>query len=149
MVDLARDYELPALILEYRGLAKLKSTYTDKLPKDINTDSGRVHTSYHQAVTATGRSSSDPNLQNIPIKTAQGRKVRAAFVAPEGKKILAADYSQIELRIMGHLFGDEGLLQAFSEGLDVHSFTASEVFNVEIQSVRKISEGVLKRSTLD
>ena len=136
LVDLARDYELPALILEYRGLAKLKSTYTDKLPKDINTDSGRVHTSYHQAVTATGRlSSSDPNLQNIPIKTAQGRRVRAAFVAPEGKKILAADYSQIELRIMGHLSGDEGLLQAFSEGLDVHSFTASEVFNVEIQSV--------------
>ena len=136
LVDLARDYELPALILEYRGLAKLKSTYTDKLPKDINTDSGRVHTSYHQAVTATGRlSSSDPNLQNIPIKTAQGRKVRAAFVAPEGKKILAADYSQIELRIMGHLSGDEGLLQAFSDGLDVHSFTASEVFNVEIQSV--------------
>ena len=136
LVDLARDYELPALILEYRGLAKLKSTYTDKLPKDINTDSGRVHTSYHQAVTATGRlSSSDPNLQNIPIKTAQGRKVRAAFVAPEGKKILAADYSQIELRIMGHLSGDDGLLQAFSEGLDVHSFTASEVFNVEIQSV--------------
>ena len=136
LVDLARDYELPALILEYRGLAKLKSTYTDKLPKDINADSGRVHTSYHQAVTATGRlSSSDPNLQNIPIKTAQGRKVRAAFVAPEGKKILAADYSQIELRIMGHLSGDEGLLQAFSEGLDVHSFTASEVFNVEIQSV--------------
>ncbi len=136
LVDLARDYELPALILEYRGLAKLKSTYTDKLPKDINPDSGRVHTSYHQAVTATGRlSSSDPNLQNIPIKTAQGRKVRAAFVAPEGKKILAADYSQIELRIMGHLSGDEGLLQAFSEGLDVHSFTASEVFNVEIQSV--------------
>ncbi len=136
LVDLARDYELPALILEYRGLAKLKSTYTDKLPKDINTDSRRVHTSYHQAVTATGRlSSSDPNLQNIPIKTAQGRKVRAAFVAPEGKKILAADYSQIELRIMGHLSGDEGLLQAFSEGLDVHSFTASEVFNVEIQSV--------------
>ena len=136
LVDLARDYELPALILEYRGLAKLKSTYTDKLPKDINTDSGRVHTSYHQAVTATGRlSSSDPNLQNIPIKTAQGRKVRAAFVAPEGKKILAADYSQIELRIMGHLSGDDGLLQAFSEELDVHSFTASEVFNVEIQSV--------------
>ena len=136
LVDLARDYELPALILEYRGLAKLKSTYTDKLPKDINADSGRVHTSYHQAVTATGRlSSSDPNLQNIPIKTAQGRKVRAAFVAPEGKKILAADYSQIELRIMGHLSGDDGLLQAFSEGLDVHSFTASEVFNVEIQSV--------------
>ena len=136
LVDLARDYELPALILEYRGLAKLKSTYTDKLPKDINMDSGRVHTSYHQAVTATGRlSSSDPNLQNIPIKTVQGRKVRAAFVAPEGKKILAADYSQIELRIMGHLSGDEGLLQAFSEGLDVHSFTASEVFNVEIQSV--------------
>ena len=136
LVDLARDYELPALILEYRGLAKLKSTYTDKLPKDINTDSGRVHTSYHQAVTATGRlSSSDPNLQNIPIKTAQGRRVRAAFVAPEGKKILAADYSQIELRIMGHLSGDDGLLQAFSEELDVHSFTASEVFNVEIQSV--------------
>ena len=136
LVDLARDYELPALILEYRGLAKLKSTYTDKLPKDINVDSGRVHTSYHQAVTATGRlSSSDPNLQNIPIKTAQGRKVRAAFVAPEGKKILAADYSQIELRIMGHLSRDDGLLQAFSEGLDVHSFTASEVFNVEIQSV--------------
>ena len=136
LVDLARDYELPALILEYRGLAKLKSTYTDKLPRDINADSGRVHTSYHQAVTATGRlSSSDPNLQNIPIKNAQGRKVRAAFVAPEGKQILAADYSQIELRIMGHLSGDDGLLQAFSEGLDVHSFTASEVFNTDIQSV--------------
>lgn len=136
LVDLARDYELPALILEYRGLAKLKSTYTDKLPRDINADSGRVHTSYHQAVTATGRlSSSDPNLQNIPIKNAQGRKVRAAFVAPEGKQILAADYSQIELRIMGHLSGDDGLLQAFSEGLDVHSFTASEVFNADIQSV--------------
>ena len=125
----ADDYELPALILEYRGLAKLKSTYTDALPARINPRTGRVHTSYHQAVTATGRlSSSEPNLQNIPIRTEQGRRIREAFVAPPGYRLLAADYSQIELRIMAHLSGDAGLLAAFAEGRDVHRATAAEVF---------------------
>lgn len=134
--ELALDYPLPALLLEQRGLAKLKSTYTDKLPTMINPKTGRVHTSYHQAVTATGRlSSTDPNLQNIPIKTEAGRRVRQAFIAPEGYKILAADYSQIELRIMAHLSGDEGLTRAFSQGLDVHSATAAEVFGTEVDSV--------------
>ena len=129
LVDLARDYELPATILEYRGLAKLKSTYTDKLPLQINAETGRVHTSYHQAVAATGRlSSSDPNLQNIPIRTAEGRRIRQAFVAPAGKVIVAADYSQIELRIMAHLSHDESLCTAFAQGLDVHRATAAEVF---------------------
>ncbi|MEM7078846.1 MAG: DNA polymerase I [Pseudomonadota bacterium] len=130
LVDLARDYDLPATILEYRGLAKLKSTYTDKLPLQINADTGRIHTSYHQAVAATGRlSSSDPNLQNIPIRNAEGRRIRQAFVAPAGRKIVAADYSQIELRIMGHLSGDSNLRTAFEEGLDIHRATAAEVFN--------------------
>ncbi|MFC3153997.1 DNA polymerase I [Gilvimarinus japonicus] len=134
--ELALDYPLPKLLLEYRGLAKLKSTYTDKLPKMINPTTGRIHTSYHQAVTATGRlSSADPNLQNIPIRTEQGRRIRKAFVAPKGYKILAADYSQIELRIMAHLSGDEGLLSAFSEGLDVHKATAAEVFGTEVDKV--------------
>ncbi len=129
LVDLARDYELPATILEYRGLAKLKSTYTDKLPLQINTDTGRIHTSYHQAVAATGRlSSADPNLQNIPIRNAEGRRIRQAFVAPAGKVIVAADYSQIELRIMAHLSNDENLGHAFAEGLDIHRATAAEVF---------------------
>ena len=131
LVDLARDYELPRVILEHRGLAKLKSTYTDKLPLQINQRSGRIHTSYHQAVAATGRlSSSDPNLQNIPIRTAEGRRIRQAFVAPQGMSIVAADYSQIELRIMAHLSGDERLAEAFAQDQDIHKATAAEVFGV-------------------
>lgn len=134
--ELALDYELPKLILEYRGLAKLKSTYTDKLPKMINPTTGRVHTSYHQAVTATGRlSSTDPNLQNIPIRNEEGRRIRQAFVAPHGWKILAVDYSQIELRIMAHLSQDKALLEAFSAGKDIHSATAAEVKGVSIEEV--------------
>ena len=136
LVDLARDYELPQVIMDYRGLAKLKSTYTDKLPLQINQKTGRVHTSYHQAVAATGRlSSSDPNLQNIPIRTADGRKIRQAFVAPPGRKIIAADYSQIELRIMAHLSGDAGLTEAFANDQDIHRATASEVFSVGVDEV--------------
>ena len=136
LVDLARDFELPATILEYRGLAKLKSTYTDKLPGLINADTGRVHTSYHQAVAATGRlSSSDPNLQNIPIRNAEGRRIRQAFVAPRGQVIVAADYSQIELRIMAHLSGDENLCAAFAEGQDIHRATAGEVFGKAPEAV--------------
>jgi DNA polymerase-1 len=131
LVDLARDYELPQMILTYRSLAKLKSTYADKLPLDIQPATGRIHTSYHQAVAATGRlSSSDPNLQNIPIRNAEGRRIRQAFVAPPGRVILAADYSQIELRIMAHLSGDEGLTQAFAENQDIHRATAAEVFGI-------------------
>ena len=134
--ELAVDYELPGLVLEYRSLSKLKSTYTDKLPQQINPNTGRVHTSYHQAVAATGRlSSSDPNLQNIPIRTPQGRKIREAFVAPPGNVIMASDYSQIELRIMAHLSGDEGLLKAFHDEVDVHQATASEVFDVPYDKV--------------
>lgn len=134
--ELAQDYPLPKLLLEYRGLAKLKSTYTDKLPKMINPMTGRVHTSYHQAVTATGRlSSTDPNLQNIPIRNEQGRRIRQAFVAPHGYKILAVDYSQIELRIMAHLSGDESLLQAFQQGKDIHTATAAEILSVDIEAV--------------
>jgi len=129
--ELAIDYPLPKLILDYRSLSKLKSTYTDKLPQQVDDKTGRVHTSYHQAVAATGRlSSSDPNLQNIPIRSEEGRKIRQAFIAPKGYKILAADYSQIELRIMAHLSADAGLLKAFSEGEDVHRATAAEVFGV-------------------
>ncbi len=128
----ARDYELPAVILEHRGLAKLKSTYTDKLPLMVDRDSGRVHTSYHQAVAATGRlSSSDPNLQNIPIRSAEGRRIRQAFIAAPGYRVVAADYSQIELRIMAHLSEDEGLVTAFEQRLDVHRATAAEVFAVD------------------
>jgi len=134
--ELAVDHELPALILEHRGLAKLKSTYTDRLPEKIREDTGRVHTHYHQANTATGRlSSADPNLQNIPIRTEEGRRIRKAFVAPEGHVILAADYSQIELRIMAHLSGDKGLLEAFEKGEDIHRATASEVFGVPLDEV--------------
>jgi DNA polymerase-1 len=134
--ELAVDYELPRVILEHRSLAKLRGTYTTKLPELVNPRTGRVHTSYHQAVAATGRlSSSDPNLQNIPIRTEEGRKIRQAFVAPEGWLILAADYSQIELRIMAHLSGDEGLLRAFREGLDIHRATAAEVFGVPPEAV--------------
>lgn len=136
LVDLARDYELPQVIMDYRGLAKLKSTYTDKLPLQINQKTGRVHTSYHQAVTATGRlSSTDPNLQNIPIRTADGRKIRQAFVAPQGRKIIAADYSQIELRIMAHLSSDPGLTEAFANDQDIHRATAAEVFSVGLDEV--------------
>ena len=136
LVELALDYPLPKLLLEYRSLSKLKSTYTDKLPEMINAQTGRVHTSYHQAVTATGRlSSSDPNLQNIPIRTEEGRRIRQAFIAPDGYKIVAADYSQIELRIMAHLSEDEGLLDAFQNGRDVHQATAAEVFEVALDDV--------------
>jgi DNA polymerase-1 len=134
--ELAVDYPLPALILEYRGLSKLKSTYTDKLPQQVDARTGRVHTSYHQAVASTGRlSSSDPNLQNIPVRTQEGRRIRQAFVAPDGHRIVAADYSQIELRIMAHLSGDEGLLGAFEQGQDIHRATAAEVFGVAVDGV--------------
>ena len=134
--ELALDYPLPKVLMEYRGLAKLKSTYTDKLPLEINKRTGRIHTSYHQAVAATGRlSSQDPNLQNIPIKTEEGRRIRQAFIAPHGYKLIAADYSQIELRIMAHLSDDTGLLNAFELGLDVHRATAAEVFGVTLDSV--------------
>lgn len=134
--ELARDYEIPALIIEHRGLNKLKTTYIDKLPKEINSSTGRVHTSYQQAVASTGRlSSTNPNLQNIPIRTPQGRKIREAFVANEGNSILALDYSQIELRIMAHLSADESLLEAFDKGLDVHRATASEVFSTSLETV--------------
>ncbi|MGS0675358.1 DNA polymerase I [Shewanella sp. 125m-1] len=136
LVELALDYPLPKIILEHRSLAKLKSTYTDKLPLMVNAQTGRVHTSYHQANAATGRlSSSEPNLQNIPIRTEEGRRIRHAFIAPEGKKILAADYSQIELRIMAHLSQDKGLLTAFAEGKDIHKATAAEVFDVDFSEV--------------
>jgi DNA polymerase-1 len=136
LVELANDYELPAVLIEHRGLAKLKSTYTDKLPEMVDAATGRVHTSYHQAVTATGRlSSSDPNLQNIPVRTEEGRRIRQAFIAPLGRKIVAADYSQIELRIMAHLSSDAGLLHAFAHELDVHSATAAEVFDVALEAV--------------
>jgi DNA polymerase-1 len=136
LAELALDYPLPRVIMDYRSLTKLKSTYTDKLPLQINPRTGRIHTSYHQAVAATGRlSSADPNLQNIPVRTAEGRRIRQAFVAPEGRSLVAADYSQIELRIMAHLSADVGLRRAFSEGLDVHRATASEVFGVPLESV--------------
>ncbi|MFT7223792.1 MAG: DNA polymerase-1 [Cellvibrionaceae bacterium] len=134
--ELALDYPLPEVLMEYRVLSKLKSTYADKLPRMINPQTQRVHTSYHQAVTATGRlSSSDPNLQNIPIRTAEGRRIRQAFVAPEGYRIVAADYSQIELRIMAHLSADSGLIEAFKQNLDIHRATAAEVFEVELEQV--------------
>ncbi len=134
--ELALEYPLPKKIMEYRGLTKLKNTYTDKLPKMINHRTGRVHTSYHQAVTATGRlSSTDPNLQNIPIRNEEGRRVRQAFVPREGNKFVAADYSQIELRIMAHLSGDKGLLDAFAHGKDIHKATAAEVFGVPLDEV--------------
>ena len=136
LVELANDYELPAVIIDYRSVSKLKSTYTDKLPLQINERTGRIHTSYHQAVAATGRlSSTDPNLQNIPIRTEEGRRIRQAFVAPNGHVLLAADYSQIELRIMAHLSGDEGLLNAFKQELDIHRATAAEVFEVALDDV--------------
>jgi DNA polymerase-1 len=134
--ELAVSYALPKLILEYRGLAKLRSTYTEKLPGQIDPRTGRVHTSYNQAVAATGRlSSTDPNLQNIPIRSAEGRRIRQAFIAAPGHCLLAADYSQIELRIMAHLSGDEGLLRAFAEDRDIHQATAAEVFGVPLDEV--------------
>ena len=136
--ELALDYPLPKLILEYRSLSKLKSTYTDALPKQINRKTGKIHTSYQQAITATGRlSSTNPNLQNIPIRNAEGRRIRQAFIAEEGYKIVAADYSQIELRIMAHLSQDEKLLTAFNSGEDIHKATAAEVFNVPLEEVSK------------
>jgi DNA polymerase-1 len=128
---LAEDYPLPKVLLDYRGLSKLKSTYTDKLPKMINPDTGRVHTNYAQAVAVTGRlASNEPNLQNIPVRTAEGRRIREAFIAPPGHRIVSADYSQIELRIMAHISGDESLLRAFKDGEDVHRATAAEIFSV-------------------
>lgn len=143
LIQLAEDYELPKLILENRSLSKLKSTYTDKLPLMICERTGRVHTSYHQATAATGRlSSTDPNLQNIPIKSEEGRRIRDAFIAPKGYTMVAADYSQIELRIMAHLSNDEGLLTAFANGIDVHTATAAEVFGVSIENV----EPAMRRS---
>lgn len=136
LAELAETYELPRLLMEHRGLAKLKSTYTDKLPLMIKPQTGRVHTSYHQAVAATGRlSSTDPNLQNIPVRNEQGRRIRQAFIPSAGYKLVAADYSQIELRIMAHLSGDKGLLTAFAEGKDIHKATAAEVFGVELDAV--------------
>jgi DNA polymerase-1 len=136
LVQLAEEYELPKLILENRSLSKLKSTYTDKLPLMICPRTGRVHTSYHQATAVTGRlSSTEPNLQNIPIKSEEGRRIRDAFIAPDGYTMVAADYSQIELRIMAHLSNDEGLLTAFANGVDVHTATAAEVFGVTIENV--------------
>jgi DNA polymerase-1 len=134
--ELALDHPLPKVLLEYRGLAKLKSTYTDKLPKMINPATGRVHTSYNQAVAITGRlASSDPNLQNIPVRSAEGRRIREAFIAPKGCHIVSADYSQIELRIMAHLSQDAGMLQAFANNEDIHRHTAAEVFGVERENV--------------
>lgn len=134
--ELAFDHELPKILVEHRGLSKLKSTYTDKLPLMINANTGRVHTSYHQAVTITGRlSSSDPNLQNIPIRNEEGRRIRKAFIAKQGYKIIAADYSQIELRIMAHLSGDEGLTSAFAAGKDIHRSTAAEIFDIPLEQV--------------
>ena len=136
--ELALDYDLPKVILEHRSLSKLKSTYTDQLPKQVQTSTGRVHTSYRQAVAATGRlSSMDPNLQNIPIRTEEGRRIRKAFIAPDGYVLIAADYSQIELRIMAHLSGDPGLIDAFIHKLDIHRATAAEVFGVPLEDVRE------------
>jgi len=143
--ELAQDYPLPRLILEYRSLSKLKSTYTDKLPRQINSKTGRVHTSYHQAVASTGRlSSTSPNLQNIPIRGKEGRRIRQAFISTPGYRILAADYSQIELRIMAHLSEDEGLREAFNQGLDIHCTTAAEVFGVPIQEVNSAQRRAAK-----
>ncbi|MEY4730541.1 MAG: hypothetical protein RL020_1699, partial [Pseudomonadota bacterium] len=134
--QLAQDHPLPKLLLEYRGLAKLKSTYTDKLPRMVNPNTGRVHTNYGQAIAVTGRlASNDPNLQNIPVRTAEGRRIREAFIAPPGSQIISADYSQIELRIMAHLSGDEGFLKAFAAGEDIHRATAAEIFGVELNDV--------------
>ncbi len=137
--ELALNFPLPKVILEYRSLSKLKSTYTDKLPLQINSRTTRVHTSYHQVGAATGRfSSSDPNLQNIPIRTEEGKRIRQAFIAPPQHKIIAADYSQIELRIMAHLSKDEGLLNAFAQGVDIHRATAAEIFDLPLEKVDEL-----------
>lgn len=137
--ELAENYQLPKLILEFRSLSKLKSTYTDRLPESVNPKTGRVHASFNQTGAATGRfSSSDPNLQNIPVRTEEGRRIRQAFIAPENYKIIAADYAQIELKIMAHLSGDEGLLKAFAQGLDIHKATAAEVFNIRLEDVTSL-----------
>ena len=134
--ELAKDYPLPKILLEYRTLAKLKSTYTDKLPFMINQSTGRIHTSYNQAVAVTGRlASSDPNLQNIPIKSSEGRKIREAFIAKPNFSIISADYSQIELRILAHLSKDLGLIEAFKNNKDIHTITASEIFNTNIEKI--------------
>jgi len=134
--ELALDYPLPKLLLEYRGMAKLKSTYTDKLPRMVDARTGRVHTSYNQAVAVTGRlASSDPNLQNIPVRSAEGRRIREAFIAPPGSVLVSSDYSQIELRIMAHLSHDAGFLKAFAAGEDIHRATAAEVFGVSVEEV--------------
>ena len=136
LIQLALDYELPKIILEHRTLTKLKTTYTDKLPLQISKNTNRVHTSFHQAVTTTGRlSSSDPNLQNIPIRTEDGRRIRQAFESPRGYKLISADYSQIELRVMAHLSNDSSLIEAFEKGEDIHSRTASEVFDTKISDI--------------
>jgi DNA polymerase-1 len=145
LAELALDHPLPRLILEHRALSKLKSTYTDKLPKSINAATGRVHTTYSQTTAVTGRlSSNEPNLQNIPIRTAAGRRIRECFIAAPGAKIVSADYSQIELRIMAHLSGDENLRRAFREGEDVHRATAAEVFGVSIGNVEPDQRRIAK-----
>ncbi|KAG0161972.1 hypothetical protein DFQ30_004643, partial [Apophysomyces sp. BC1015] len=142
---LAEDYPLPKVLLDYRALTKLKSTYTDKLPKMINPDTGRVHTNYAQAVAVTGRlASNDPNLQNIPVRTPEGRRIREAFIAPPGSQIVSADYSQIELRIMAHISGDASLMAAFEHGEDVHRASASEVFGVARQDVTSEQRRIAK-----
>ena len=134
--ELAEDFPLPKLLLEHRSLSKLKSTYTDKLPKMVNPNTGRVHTNYGQATAITGRlSSNDPNLQNIPVRTPQGREIRKAFIAPPGSKIVSADYSQIELRIMAHISQDPSLLDAFAKGLDIHKATAADIFSLPIEEI--------------
>ena len=136
LLELADEHELPRLILDYREVSKLRSTYAEKLPASVNPDTGRVHTSYNQTGTSTGRlSSSDPNLQNIPVRSEEGRRIRQAFIAPPGCVLLAADYSQVELRIMAHLSGDEGLRKAFAEGLDIHRATAAEVLGKKMEEV--------------
>jgi DNA polymerase-1 len=136
LAELADEHDLPRIVLEYRALAKLRSTYTEKLPASVNPQTGRVHTSYNQTGASTGRlSSTDPNLQNIPVRTEEGRRIRQAFIAPEGSVLVAADYSQIELRIMAHLSGDEGLRRAFAEGRDIHRATAAEVFGRGLDEV--------------
>ena len=143
-MELSIKHELPRIILKHRSLSKLRSTYTEKLPKQISLKTGRIHTSYHQANTATGRlSSSSPNLQNIPIKTEEGRRIRKAFISPKGYSILAADYSQIELRIMAHLSTDKSLLESFAEGQDIHKKTAAEVLAIGIDQVSSERMGKL------
>ncbi len=145
---LAEDYPLPKILLEYRGLTKLKSTYTDKLPRMVNPATGRVHTNYAQAVAVTGRlASNDPNLQNIPVRTAEGRRIREAFIAPPGYVIVSADYSQIELRIMAHISRDENLLRAFAAGEDVHRATAAEIFTASCSKSRPTSAATPRSST--